>query len=153
MTVQIENYKGWNISFNTDKETFYAESDEYDRAETKKSYATAKKFIDDFIKDNLEFKPFWIEVPPSSYDNRKQIKIIGIRKDKRFVFEDAYGTKQQLSEYSEKNYILVNPDNEEFYEKIADCNKRIKSITEERTQIEAKIIKVGLEEIKRKYSF
>ena len=65
MKVFIENYRGWDISFDTDKESFYAQSDEYDVGETKKSFASAKKYIDDFLKDNLQFQPIWVERPVS----------------------------------------------------------------------------------------
>lgn len=152
MKVKVENYRGWDISFDTEKENFYAESDEYDRGETKKSFAAAKKFVDDFIKENLDFKPVWVEVTANSYRDAKKIKLIGIRKDGRFVYEDEKGEKQQMSDYNEKDYILCNPENDVFYKQIADCNARVKVIDEERKEIEAKIIKVGLAELKRKFT-
>jgi hypothetical protein len=152
MKIEIENYRGWDISFDTDKETFYAQSDEYDRGETKKSFASAKQYIDDFIKDNLEFKPVWIETPPSSYINHSKIKLIGIRKDKRFVYEGKDGKKEQLSDYSEKDYILCNEANDAPYAELEECRKRKELIDEEMKVIEAKIIKVGLAELKAKYS-
>ena len=114
MRVEIENYRGWDISFDTERETFYAKSVEYDRGETKRSFASAKQFVDDFIKENLQFKPVWVEKVPSQYNNQNKIKLIGIRKDKRFVYEDADGKKNQLSEYSEKDYILCNEENKTF---------------------------------------
>jgi folylpolyglutamate synthase/dihydropteroate synthase len=152
MRIEIETYRGWQISFDTDKETFYAQSDEYDRGETKKSFASAKAYVDDFIKTNVEFKPVWVETIPSHYQDRKKVKIIGIRKDKRFVIEGKNGEKEQLSEYSEKDYILVNAENETFYSQMANCNTRIKAIEQERKAIEEKIIKKGLAEIKRQYT-
>ena len=152
MRVKVDNYRGWDISFDTEKENFYAESDEYDRSETKKSFASAKKFVDDFIKENLDFKPVWIEMPANLYRGAKKVKLIGIRKDGRFIYEDGNGEKQQLSQYSEGDYILCNPENDLFYKQISDCNERVKVIDAERKQIEAKIIKVGLAELKRKFT-
>ena len=151
MKIEIENYRGWDISFDTDKETFYAQSDEYDRGETKKSFASAKQYIDDFIKDNLEFNPVWIETPASSYRNQSKIKLIGIRKDKRFIYEGKDGKKEQLSEYSEKGYILSNEANDVPYAELKECRKRIALILEEINVIKAKIIKVGLDELKAKF--
>jgi hypothetical protein len=152
MKIEIENYRGWDISFDTDKETFYAQSDEYDRGETKKSFASAKQYIDDFIKDNMEFKPVWIETPASYCRNHSKIKLIGIRKDKRFVYEGKDGRKEQLSDYSEKDYILCNEANDAPYAELEECRKRKALIDEEMKVIEAKIIKVGLAELKAKYS-
>ena len=39
MKTEIAKYRGWEISFDTDKETFYALSNDYDRDETKKSFS------------------------------------------------------------------------------------------------------------------
>lgn len=152
MTVKIEEYRGWDIYFNTDNETFCAQSFEYDRSETKKSFASAKKHIDDFIKENLEFKPIWIEVPESIHRRRSKIKLIGIRKDGRFVYEDKDGNKEQLLGYDEKDYILCNEANNHTYGQLEECKKRKSLIDEEMKVIESKIIKVGLGELKAKYS-
>lgn len=152
MKIEIENYRGWEIYFDTEKETFYAQSDEHARGESKKSFAAAKKFIDDFIKDNTEFKPIWVESPPSSWSGKNKIKLIGIRKDKRFIYEGDKGEKEQLPEYNEKDYILVNPDNEPIYEAIKVLQDKQKETALEIKALESKIIRVGLEEIKKKYT-
>lgn len=152
MKIKIEDYRGWEIYFYTEMETFLSESDEFDRSETKKSFTSAKKFIDDFINDNLEFKPVWIETLASLHRNPQKIKLIGIRKDKRFVYEGKDGKKEQLSDYREKEYILCNDANDAHYAELAECRKRKELIDEEVKVIEAKIIKVGLSELKAKYS-
>lgn len=118
MKIEIETYRGWEISFDTNKDIFYAQSDEYDRGETKKTFLSAKSYVDDFLKNNIDFKPFWVETIPNIFNDHTQIKIIGIRKDKRFVFEGQDGKKEQLGEYDEKDYILVNTENEIFYKEI-----------------------------------
>ena len=127
-------------------------TNEYDRGETKKSFISAKQYIDDFIKNNLEFKPVWIETPPNLYRNHSKIKLIGIRKDKRFVYEDKDGNKKQLPDYCEKDYILCNEANDAPYAELEECKKRKELIDEEMKVIETKIIKVGLAELKAKYS-
>jgi hypothetical protein len=155
MKVEIEKYRGWQISFDIDKETFYAQSDDHDRGETKKSFAAAKTYIDEFIKENNTFKPVWIEKKPNSFyggGRNNKIKLIGIRKDKRFVFENEKGEKEQLSEYNEKDYIIVNPENEKYYKQLADCDDKMEAIREEKNAIEKKIIGKGLEDIKKQYS-
>lgn len=78
MRVEIANYRGWEISFDTDKEEFYCLSNEYDNDVNKKSFSASKKYIDDYIKLNKEFKPFFV----TSKDSReRKIKIVGVRKD------------------------------------------------------------------------
>lgn len=147
MKILIENYRGWDIYFNTDKESFYAESNEYDNQQEKKSYASAKKFIDDFIKDNVTFTPFFIY---KEYD-QKPIKVVGIRKDKRFVYEGAKGL-EQLSEWSEKDYFLTNEKNEPIFDKI---NKLLKNREELDTTIKdarKELVKEYITSIKEKYT-
>ena len=115
MKVQIEIYRGWSISFDTEKETFYCHSGQHDKDENKKSFASIRKWIDDFIKENEVFKPIWVETKLKAYGEIK-IKLIGIRKDGRFIYEDAKGEKKQLSDYDEKDYILYDESNEQYKE-------------------------------------
>ncbi len=154
MKVKIEDYRGFEIFFEPEKETFYLCSDSWEDQNTKKSFAACKKYIDDFIKDNNTFSPIWIERLPNNYSNatREKRKLIGIRKDNRFIYEDEKGKKEQMSDYQEKDFVIVNPENEIFYLQMEDCDKRIQLIKQEKEEISSKIIKKGLEEIKAKYS-
>ncbi len=43
MKIEIENYRGWDISFDTEKETFYAISSHFDTDKTKQSFAATPK--------------------------------------------------------------------------------------------------------------
>ncbi len=106
MEVLIENYRGWDILFDTDKEAFVVESDSWDQRNEKKSFAACKSFVDQYIKDNSEFKPIRIQNKTSG----EEFLLTGIRKDGRFTYERE-GKKTQLSEYDEKRYILFNADN------------------------------------------
>ena len=45
--------------FDTEKEDFFTVSNEYDTQQTKKSYASAKKYIDDYLKENQNFNQ-WV---------------------------------------------------------------------------------------------
>jgi len=149
MVTKIEYYRGWEISFDTEKETFYTVSDTYDNQQTKKSYSSIKKYIDDFIKDNNSFKPFWIET--YGYISHRKAKVIGIRKDNRFIYEDNKGKKQQLSEYDEKNWYLLNEDNVKIYEQINIINKKIEDLQLSKTELDKQIIKIAVKEIKSQY--
>lgn len=148
MKVEIEIYRGWSISFDTDQETFYCHSEQYDRDENKKSYSTTKKWIDDFIKDNEIFKPIWVESSPKRY-GQKKIKLIGIRKDGRFVYEDAKGEKKQLSEYDEKDYILYDEANEKYKIEASKIDEQMEVLRLQRIKVLENVKGVELVDYKK----
>ena len=152
MKVEIENYRGWSISFDTEKETFYCHSEQWDKDENKKSYAATKKWIDDFIKENETFNPIWVETKPSSYLGYKRIKLIGVRKDGRFIYENEQGEKKQLSEYDEPNFILRNTENDKYREQAENVNSEIKLLVMERDGILKKITGIELSEYKKQFT-
>jgi hypothetical protein len=153
MKIQIENYRGWDVLFDTEKETFYAQSDEYDTGTHKKSFASAKKYIDDFIKDNAEFKPFWVTGNPNAWSgDKKPVKIIGIRKDKRFVYESSKdGSACQVSEYDENKYMLIYPENEAHFNQLEYIKKQIGSLRELEKETLTKFKTTTLKHIKSQY--
>ena len=105
MNVLIENYRGFEINFDNETELFSCSIDSgYKKGS--KSYSSIKKYVDDYIKDNTEFKPF----KAVNIDNGELINVIGIRKDGRFNYEDSKGKKHQLSDYHEKYYIVYKPE-------------------------------------------
>ena len=108
MRVLIEKYRGIEINFDTDKEIF--ETEVKDLGKESKSFAAAKKWIDEYLKDNAQFEPFYVIADPNGYRaNSERLKIVGIRKDGRFVYEEN-GEKKQLSDYNEKDYLLEEPE-------------------------------------------
>lgn len=149
MKVEIEIYRGWSISFDTEKETFYCHSEQWDRDENKKSYSSTKKWIDDFIKENETFKPVWIETKPFSYNPDKRIKLIGIRKEGRFIYENEKGDKKQLSDYNEKDYILYNPENDKYREEAKLVDAELEELRLKRDAILEKIKGVELVDYKK----
>ena len=147
MNTLIETYRGWEISFNTESESFYVKSNEFDRGENKKSFSAAKKYIDDFIKDNLQFVPIWVQKTSG-----EKIKLIGIRKDKRFVYERRNGSKDQLSDYEEKDYFLVDDVNIPIFAEIDRLSAENAAIVSKIKEMRENLVKVGLEGIKAKYA-
>lgn len=106
--ISIETYRGWDIGFDTEKETFTAICDPSDEQKEKKSFAAVKKAVDEYIKENGQFKPFWIECTPNGYSKMgRQLYVVGIRKDGRFVVRNMEGSEGQLSEYDEKDYAVI----------------------------------------------
>ena len=149
MRVLIENYKSWEIYFDTDKEDFYTVSNEYDKQETKRSYASAKKYIDDYIKENNVFKPIKKKKMPSMFSDGEVITLIGIRKDKAFMYEDKDGNKRQLSGYNESDYFIVDSKNDVHFKRIAELAVERKKIDAELKEIEKSVIKVDVKQIRR----
>ncbi len=150
MKADIEIYRGWQISFDTENENFYCHSDQYDYQQTKNSFSASKKFIDEFIKDNVKFIPVFAEGLPESYRHGEKIKLVGIRKDGRFIYEDAKG-KHQLSEYDEKKYILLEKKNEVHWADIKVLDYEIDILRSKKKLIEEKITGQSLSEFKKQF--
>lgn len=150
MSVLIKKYRGWEISFDYNKESFECYSNQYDESETKKSFSSVKKWIDDFLKDNQTFKPFFIELKPKSHSyNQAKIKIIGIRKDNRFIYEDEKGVKCQLSDYKEKDYVIYDYENEKYKEQAMIIDEEIEVLRLKRNEVLNKITGVELVDYKK----
>jgi len=131
MITEVDKYRGWEISFDTDREAFTAYSNAYDNEiKEKQSYAATKKAIDDFIKDNETFKPFY--VVDKMGDNK--VQIIGMRKDNRFIQVNSKGEKSQFSSYREDDYFIYKP---EIDPHIAEYNRLYEIADNARKEAEA----------------
>lgn len=150
MRTLIENYRGWEIFFDTDKEDFYTVSNEYDRQENKRSYASTKKFIDDYIKENNGFKPVFVQRMKTHYSDGEVIKLIGIRKDGNFMYEGKDGKKQQMSSYSEKDYFLVDEANDPLFKKIESLIEKRNKIDKEIQFVSSEVSKFTVPQIREK---
>lgn len=148
MKVKIDIYRGWEISFDTSRETFYCHSERYDRDQYKISFAATKKWIDDFIKENENFKPIWFEIKPDAAGLEDMIKIIGIRKDGNFIYENEKGEKKQLPGYYEEKYILYYEENEKYKIEASKIYEQIKALQKDRKSILEKMKVISLSEYK-----
>lgn len=156
MKILIETYRGWEIKFDTETESFFALSDMYDTQTTKNSFASIKKFIDEYIKENANFKPFWaVGNPNHYYVGTKRIKIIGILKDGCFMYENEEGKKLQLSKYNETGYMIEKPENEQHLAELKKLHEEEKQFTEtikrKKEEIKTKLVVEDLKTIKLKY--
>lgn len=123
--ILIENYRGFDVEFNTTYEKFQCIcTDENTKEST--SFTAIKKFIDEYKKNNQEFKPFFIQSTPDSYE-KKYYKVVGIRKDDRFIVENKKGEKEQLSNYDLGRFMLVVESNENLIKKLSDLEIEIES--------------------------
>ena len=149
MRVLIENYRGWELMFDTSSEDFYIMSNDYDTQQTKKSYASAKKHIDDYIKENQNFKPIKVQKTSSIYNSAEVITLIGLRKDGAFMYEDVKGNKKQLSKYDESDYFLLNPENDAIFQELELLYKEEKELTAKIKYASSKVIKVDVKQVKK----
>lgn len=133
----IEKYRGIDISFSTDREVFYCVVYDENTKESK-SWAAIKKQIDDYLKDNQNFKPFFVEPMPMSYgfSEGKMYEIIGIRKDGRYISKDSEGNQSQLLSH-EEGYLMVFDDRNS--EHIAEIRKLMDDLSEYRKAMNQKI--------------
>lgn len=143
MQVLIETYRGWEIYFDIEVESFYCHSERYDRDQKKQSFAATKKYIDDYIKENSNFKPFKIEKLPSGYGDR-YLTVVGIRKDGALMVEDSKGVKKQLFKYGMKYYILRTPDNDPINDEIKDLEVKITELNRQIRELQHKITGTSL---------
>lgn len=117
MEITIENYRGYEIRFNTNRETFVCDID--DERSVKKSFGALKKFIDRFIKDNDVFNKFKIIASPNPrFNKRRVVTVIGQRKDGRFIGQDEKGDKFQISDYDLKQYCLYEESLNPYFEEL-----------------------------------
>lgn len=124
--ILIENYRGFDIEFNTANEKFQCIITD-DAVKESVSFAATKKFIDDYRKTNQDFNPFWIESSPdSAFVKKGKLRVVGIRKDGRFVAEDANGNKIQIPDYNLNDYILVKPENQDLINRLDKLNEAAK---------------------------
>lgn len=143
MKTEIDNYRGYEIRFDTYNETFECDID--DSRSVKKSYATIKKFIDEYIKENNEFKPFKIVPNPLEWHVKEQSAMVtGLRKDKAYQIELADGNKQQLSTYDESKYWVSTPEIIAEIEKVKPVLaeiKRLEKLVDEQVTIRENMYK------------
>ena len=146
--ILITNYRGFDIEFDTDYEKFQCIITE-ERAKESNSFFAIKGFIDDYKKNNQDFKPFWIESMPNSYRNKGKLKVIGIRKDGRFVTESKDGKKEQISDYDISNYMIVKPENESILSELSTLKNEIEQREyEDKLKIKEIISKLNIVSLK-----
>jgi hypothetical protein len=97
---KVGDYKGFEIYFDSDNELFSVQG--YDvQKDNKKTYASCKTYIKDFIKENSLFGEFKIIKIPggnnSSIDSNQLVTVVGIHANGNFLCLDAKGNKFQLS--------------------------------------------------------
>ncbi len=96
--ILIEKYRGFEIEFDTNYEKFKCTCNNEEEKESK-SFSVIKKFIDDYLKNNQSFKPFWVHPNPQKNFYSDKLEVIAIRKDGTFFAKNEYGIKTHISNY------------------------------------------------------
>lgn len=132
----IEVYRGWDISFDTENQTFIVYSNYYDEEQVgKKSYEACKKYIDDFIKANDTFKPIVVCKPPSAYYSLDKKTLTGIRRDGIFIYNGDKGKKKTLSKYDEDDYFIYQPWMEDVFAEMTEIGKKMTALKDQKKAI------------------
>lgn len=120
MKVEIEDYRGQSIWYDDDYDKFVCEITIEDRSKSAKrgSLKDLRKEIDQFIKLNLDFKPFKA-IAKSSWggDEFKVVEVTAIRTDNLLVVKgNGYGTSHYGKKESEAlmkyDYDIVKEQSE-----------------------------------------
>lgn len=134
MKVLIENYRGFEITFDTETNQFLAYSNEKDVEQEKRSYPATKKWIDDYVKENANFKRVLVCPVLGSYRmGEGKFTLTGIRKDSAFMAENAKGTFQ-VSKYDEEKYCIWDKSHDDIKDKYDNYNKQIDELKKSRDQ-------------------
>lgn len=128
MQIVIETYKGFEIRFDIDRETFLCDID--DERSVKKSYSAIKKFIADWVKENQVFRKFKVESIPSSYNSSKTLTIIGKHGNGNLIAIDENGKNKQVSAYEFDRYMLVDSENEKNWAILSQLENQQKGISQ-----------------------
>ena len=143
----IENYRGFEVYLDSQKDCFISLNDIEN-----KSFRGIKKIIDDYIKGNDTFKVFEVEKLPSSYSDNEKFKVVEIsHKTRKFQIENNKGEKSFVSEYNERDYILVNENNEIVKKEYYKLRKQEKELNKKIAEVTGKFKKICLKDVKNNY--
>ena len=124
---EITTYRGFEITLDFETGKFSAWSDGYDTEFARGSFNAVKKGVDEYIKENEEFRPFKIQRVFSWNGDKvsvlgKILTITGIRRDGTLVTENGMLiTKNYVGEYA-----LYDPSNKELESKLNDLEAKHK---------------------------
>jgi hypothetical protein len=132
MKVKIEEYRGFNILFETESELFECEltATSHDRGS---SLVSVKKQIDDYLKNS--FTPFFVINKRFKEVNYEKAKIIGREKNGWFVVEER-GTRSVMTPYGHVGYFIYKEkEGDRLIKKIEAINAKINKLNKEREEL------------------
>lgn len=133
MKTKVDDYKGFEIYFDTDSGKFIVEG--CDSQDEKPSYNSAKKFVDDFLKENNMFPEFKLtNHPRKRMWGKKDVTVQGLHGNGNLLaYDEEKQERFQLSTYNWNDYI--------FPEDLKKCGYDSDKVK----KLEAKLEKLRLE--------
>lgn len=151
MRTKIDDYKGFEIYFDTDEGKFIIEGCDYQQA--KPSYTSAKKFVNDFLKENNLFPEFKLVSNPTKNGwGKKEVIVQGLHSNGNLLaFDVEKQEKFQLSTYNWTDYIFPEDLEKCGYdaEKVAKLEEKRDKIFKEIREEEKKVPNNTKEKIKK----
>jgi hypothetical protein len=144
MKIEIEEYKGQTIKYDDDTDKFICDISIEDNFKSSKrgSLKDIRKEIDQFIKLNLEFKPFRVFV--KSYDDFGVATVEAIRTDGKLVVKGA-GYKTLYGKDDIKDLFKFDHELNESNNKISDeFKKAVDKRQNDRKQLMQKLAPIDL---------
>lgn len=150
MKTIIETYRGFEITFDTDKErfTFCLDDLQYDE---KQSYAACKSTIYKYIKENKSFKPFTAMYIPNHGISILIETITGITKSKRFVYKNDE-KNIQISQYNESEWYLFDPLAESIMKEVGDIQIEIDKLRAKQGLLKKQMKLTPIKDVKENYT-
>jgi hypothetical protein len=154
MLVTIETYRGIDIEFETSSEKFQCLIDEVSNKQSD-AYSTIKKYIDEYLRNNHDFKPFKVFKYSSRFSDNNNIEIygiVGIRKDGDYIIL-RNGKKERLSNYDLTDYFVFNEKDTPILDEIAKVENEYtayhKKYTEKLKELKSEVISINLKTYKQ----
>jgi hypothetical protein len=155
--IPIEEYKGFEISYNTEEDKFECiVALENEEKKKRSSLKELRLTIDEYIKANKTFKPFFVlHHPEHGIGGCEKIKVVGIRKDGIFVYEkkeeNGELVKKPFSKYYLKDYILDIPENEAIFKELELLDIKREYIQKREKEINKQVKRTTLLELAKTY--
>jgi hypothetical protein len=104
----VDIYRDFEIVFRKETGMFGAFSDRFDRESSHKSFAAAKKQVDDFLKaqEQENFVPFKVRRENYSECYDKELIVVGKNKGGSYAARTKDGAYQQITNQDFKRYVI-----------------------------------------------
>lgn len=144
MKIEIEDYKTHTIFYDEDSDKFICDISIEDnfKKSSRKSLKEVRKEIDQFIRDNVGFKP--IKAIKVAWNDITVLELSALRSDKTILvkgeYRDSYYKKKDCEEL-----FKYDPDVIDEYSKLVEENKKINEEFKTKCKnLHSKLVKLDL---------
>jgi hypothetical protein len=143
METLIENYKNFDIKFDTKYERFNATSEYHDFTLFEETFSGIKLSIDRHVDKNPRFEEFYANLNDSYYGYSK-VKIVGIVQGRKFLYVDENGKTRRMLIDESDDYFVYNSQNDDYMEQITEIREQIEHLESRIKELDDKMIKMSL---------